>query len=160
MGYPSYIWPKEAVQRALALDANGATGSEIAAVLKSELNISFSRNAVIGKLHRLRGSKHLPAKVKSPPAARRVAAKVSPDKTGAIVSHKIVCDAIEPANNGKGYTIHEIRGCRWEVSGDPLVVNYRFCGRDVEPGYSFCVKHRAIAYTKPVILPKKHGIRR
>jgi GcrA cell cycle regulator len=52
--YPNaFNWTDEAIERAKALASNGATGSEIANDISLAHGVRVSRNAVIGKLHRL-----------------------------------------------------------------------------------------------------------
>lgn len=39
--------------------------------------------------------------------------------------------------------------CRWPL-GDPKDEDFRFCGRKVKTGQTYCEEHAAIAYVKPV----------
>ena len=38
--------------------------------------------------------------------------------------------------------------CRWPI-GDPKDENFRFCGRKVRVGQTYCEEHAALAYVKP-----------
>ncbi len=39
--------------------------------------------------------------------------------------------------------------CRWPL-GDPKDENFRFCGRKVRIGQTYCEEHSALAYVKPI----------
>jgi GcrA cell cycle regulator len=108
--------------------------------------IGLSRNAVIGKIHRLglwRGTAHTPrVRVRPRPAAfsqRRAlaAAYASASMVGAAaaVDSAKRCSLLELAEGQ----------CRWPIS-DPGAKDFCFCGNDAVGGLSYCVGHARLAY--------------
>jgi len=106
-------WTSERVETLRQLWGQGQTASQIAARLGGT-----TRNAVIGKAHRLGLSiKQAPPPVEEPPPP--------------------VIVAPPPAPNS--------RGCQWPV-GDPKQPDFHFCGQPSEIGRPYCAAHCAIAY--------------
>ncbi|MCB9958576.1 MAG: global cell cycle regulator GcrA-like protein [Rhodospirillaceae bacterium] len=113
-------WTDERIARLSELWGTGKSASEIAEILGG-----VTRNAVIGKAHRL-GLSGRPSPIKrreAPPAP-----------------------VVEPT----GTTILSLteRMCRWPI-GDPRNPGFRFCGRSILPGHSYCAEHAAQAYQAP-----------
>jgi len=153
MTTPSLVatWNPERVQQLRNFVVAGLTCSQIAA------EIGVTRNAVIGKIHRLGLSPGRPAGVPArscPPRARpprlpsqrrvlRLAAKTPfvPDPTAAqivLVDSAERCSLLE-LGQGK---------CRWPVS-DPGAVDFAFCGNDAITGFPYCAGHVRMAYRSP-----------
>lgn len=142
-------WTDERVERLKTLWAEGLSASQIA----SELG-GVTRNAVIGKVHRLglSGRVTTAAKPRAPRAPRlqRSArfgaigsvrhrsnlALASPDieyvEEDVVVSAEIVPLA-------RYLTLAELEpsSCRWPI-GDPASSDFRFCGAPALPGQSYC----------------------
>ena len=109
------MWTDETIALLRQSWESGLSASEIAKRLGN-----VSRNAVIGKAHRLR----LPSRP-SPIRAR-------PESSPAVA-------APAPAYGG--------RACAWPI-GDPGEEDFHFCAARAEPGRPYCAKHCAIAYRK------------
>mgnify|MGYP001985147509 CR=1 FL=1 len=127
-------WSDDRVAVLKRLWGEGKTAAEIA----KELGEGVTRNAVIGKAHRLKLSSRMSPiqqntkKVKSndsaPAAPRRVMKKV-------------------PIYLGKEVKMEDLRDkmCRWP-NGDPQTDNFSFCGCSTMEGLPYCENHAAIAY--------------
>lgn len=115
-------WTDERVEKLRELWGAGKSASEIA----DELG-NVSRNAVIGKAHRL-GLSGRPSPIKSKPGGKAKAAPKEPP----------------------GVTILTLteRMCRWPI-GDPKEPGFCFCGKPSNPGVPYCPAHAAIAYQNP-----------
>lgn len=96
--------------------SQGKTASEIALVL------GVSRNAVIGKVHRLALAGR-PSPIKSRPVETRT---LPPTGTATILA---LGD----------------RSCKWPV-GDPLAPDFHFCGKHAAQGMPYCLEHAQMAY--------------
>lgn len=127
-------WSDDRVDLLKKLWGEGKTAAEIA----KELGEGVTRNAVIGKAHRLKLSSRVSPiqqnakKIKSndspPPVMRRPAKKV-------------------PIYLGKELQMDELRDkmCRWP-NGDPQGDDFSFCGCATLEGTPYCADHAAIAY--------------
>jgi GcrA cell cycle regulator len=147
---PVATWNPERVEQLRNFVVAGLTCSQIAA------EIGVSRNAVIGKIHRLGLSPRRPAAVPArlcPPRARpprlpsqrqllRLQAKTfltDPTATPtALVDSAQRCSLLE-LTQGK---------CRWPIS-NPGASDFAFCGNDVIAGFSYCAGHARMAYRAP-----------
>lgn len=109
-------WTDERVTVLRQLWGNGKSASEIAALLGDNI----TRNAVIGKAHRL-GLSNSGTPVRKKPTA--------------------------PPLASAGATILNLtdRMCKWPI-GDPREPGFHFCGRPCQPGLPYCSEHAAIAY--------------
>ncbi len=155
-------WTDERVEHLKKMWLDGLSASQIA----SELAHGITRNAVIGKVHRL----GLSGRVKSPsPAPARVRPKARPeDEAGgpvAPISHGNLALAAEvrpvaaPAPRSTSddvvvpisqrVSIMELREsmCRWPL-GDPTTAEFRYCGAKMQAGVGgpYCTYHARIAY--------------
>jgi GcrA cell cycle regulator len=123
------------------------TCSQIAAA------IGVSRNAVIGKIHRLGLSSGrpagAPARANCPPRARhprgptqrrllRLAYAQTP--LDAIMSDVVVI-SLHPCS----LVDIDHHQCRWPI-GDPASPKFLFCGNDAIRGFAYCVGHARMAY--------------
>lgn len=128
-------WTDERVTILKQLWGEGKTAAEIA----RELGEGVTRNAVIGKAHRLKLSSRLSPiqqnakKIKS--SDKKVAPPM-PRKTRKV-----------PIHLGKELTLEDLREkmCRWP-NGDPQDENFSFCGCDAIEGSPYCEIHNDIAY--------------
>ncbi|MBL8643786.1 MAG: global cell cycle regulator GcrA-like protein [Rhodospirillaceae bacterium] len=114
------MWNDEKIGKLKKLWSEGLTTGEIGK------RLGVSKNAVVGKAHRL-GLKGRPSPIKRPEAA---AATAAPKK--------------EPV---KIFTLTDLNHntCRWPI-GDPKHEDFRFCGKQVYPGKPYCLDHCAQAY--------------
>ncbi|WP_337271356.1 GcrA family cell cycle regulator [Oryzifoliimicrobium ureilyticus] len=160
-------WTDERVEKLKKLWAEGLSASQIAAQLGG-----VSRNAVIGKVHRL----NLPGRAKaggSSAAARpqKRPAPVAPRATGypqraqtrpAVRSQEAVVvkqevdvetvavrrpstDVVVPISRRLGLTDLTERTCKWPV-GDPLKDDFHFCGCEASDSSPYCNYHQKLAY--------------
>lgn len=111
----SVVWTDERVQDLKRLWSEGLTTGEIGKAL------GVSKNAVVGKAHRL-GLKGRPSPIK------RVKQK-------------------QPKQDSRISSVIDLSAhtCRWPV-GDPKEPGFHFCGKPAIPGKPYCPEHAAIAY--------------
>jgi GcrA cell cycle regulator len=158
-------WTPSRVQQLQGCVTAGLTCSQIAA------EIGMTRNAVIGKLHRLglsTGGRKPAALAKQmregPLQARRqtrlvrllrsVHAEMAAAQTpaGAAPMKATQASVIESASieSARRCSLLELDGdrCRWPL-GDPTKPGFAFCGNDAVTGFSYCVGHARLAYRLP-----------
>lgn len=162
-------WTDERVEQLKKLWAEGLSASQIAAQLGG-----VSRNAVIGKVHRL----HLPGRAKSggsrAPRAKRpattqrsnYAARPASGGVSRVSSGGGAAAAFKPQVDAVAYEQAELRPiedvvvpiskklklveltehtCKWPV-GDPLLADFHFCGNDAGEDAPYCTYHSKLAY--------------
>ena len=153
-------WTDERIERLKKLWGEGLSASQIAAELGG-----VTRNAVIGKVHRL----HLSGRVKTTSAAAQRSRKTArPAVRAAAAPQRIVTTrgnlavvqtveaeemvAYRPAEEvvvpiSRRISIMELREgtCRWPL-GDPLNPDFVFCGGDCEVGKPYCTAHANVAF--------------
>ena len=152
-------WTEDRVEVLKKLWAEGHSASQIAKQLGG-----VTRNAVIGKVHRLGLSgRATPSRpVKRPPRLARPKPKILPDGTVKLPA-SAKADQLRPAEksamqaalppleqeDGKAATILTIRDsmCKWPI-GDPADPNFAFCGRKAIDG-PYCAEHAAMAFQPP-----------
>ncbi|RMF09448.1 MAG: global cell cycle regulator GcrA-like protein [Alphaproteobacteria bacterium] len=119
-------WTEERIERLKTLWEKGLSASQIA----SELGEGVTRNAVIGKAHRM-GLSSRPSPVKAEAAKPR---KPAPAKSAKKDAKKYVTllDLTE-------------RVCKWPI-GHPGEPDFHFCGKPSEPGMPYCKAHCEMAY--------------
>ena len=153
-------WTDDRVALLRRLWEDGQSASKIAAQLGG-----VTRNAVIGKVHRLglggraRGAEEAPASTPTPKAveietAIAVVETQAPEPV-AILAHRPApvfptpAPAPEPVALAvsKRVTIMDLREsmCRWPL-GDPTTPEFRFCGARSITGLPYCTHHAQIAY--------------
>ncbi|MEL6829508.1 MAG: GcrA family cell cycle regulator [Pseudomonadota bacterium] len=151
-------WTEERVEVLKKLWAEGHSASQIAKELGG-----VTRNAVIGKVHRLGLSgRATPSRpVKRPPRLARPKPRVGND--GAVIAPKPVRPAAESVpltaeraalaaippqtlEDGAAATILTIRDsmCKWPI-GDPADPKFAFCGRKSTSG-PYCAEHAKLAF--------------
>lgn len=133
-------WTDEQIIRLRELWDEGKSTGEIGKIL------GVSKNAVVGKAHRL----VLPAR---PSPIKRSAEEEQgeevnergrkPVKKAAPAKPK----SPKKDKNKKGVTLMELtsHSCRWPV-GDPKDEDFHFCGEEAELGKTYCAKHIAEAF--------------
>ena len=161
-------WTDERVERLKKLWSEGLSASQIAAQLGG-----VSRNAVIGKVHRLclpgrakagGAAPARPAKRAAPAAPRqqnftaRTATRTITRAAGAtLIREEVDADLyqemeIVPASNvvvpiSRRLALTELteRTCKWPV-GDPMKDDFHFCGNDSPDSSPYCTYHSRLAY--------------
>ena len=155
-------WTDERIEVLRKLWAEGMSASQIASSLGG-----VTRNAVIGKIHRL----GLSGRVKAPqarPGRSRGATAAAPVAMAApkpaaaprvmaagalavkVVEEPEMETAPEPAQVvplSAGITMMDLSAssCRWPV-GDPSAANFRYCGARAAPGDTYCRAHSEQAF--------------
>jgi GcrA cell cycle regulator len=162
-------WDLELIEQMKRCFHAGLSCSQIAG------EIGVTRNAVIGKLHRLgltRPRDLAAAQVAQRRTARLAGAKMASAKTprssspktwlpkrlrmSIAAQHDLLAAAFPaaqpraeeiPIHNGRGCTLLELgqAHCRWPV-GSPGAADFRFCGNEPVKGLPYCPGHTRIAY--------------
>ncbi|QRE73162.1 GcrA family cell cycle regulator [Methylobacterium aquaticum] len=149
-------WTKERVELLKRLWSDGRSASQIAAEIGG-----VSRNAVIGKVHRLGlAGRVLKANGTAPAGGRRAradsdAAAPVADAPSMLAPPPPALALVQPASSSATValpesarvTIMELREfmCRWPM-GDPSTPDFRFCGDRAIAGLPYCTHHCRIAY--------------
>ena len=137
-------WNEEKVNKLKELWGKGNTASQIAEIIGG-----LSRNAVIGKAHRL----NLSAKIKTRTATSNQNFENSlknnseiPQKRGRKSKFKslIIEKDFEPENPKQLEELDE-NSCKWPI-GHPDEKSFYFCGRSSLKDFSYCKLHLLYAY--------------
>lgn len=113
-------WTTEKIKQLKKLWQKGKSTVEIG----RELGIS--KNAVVGKVHRL--------ELSSRPSPIKKEATPKPQKQKLVV-------------NGKMSLLDlKLTSCRWPI-GEPKDTDFHFCGKDTITGKPYCSEHCKVAYT-------------
>lgn len=146
-------WTPERVEQLKGCVVTGLTCSEIAA------EIGVSRNAVIGKLHRLglsTGHSAGAAPPNRPPRARRrrlqrgflrLAFARAADGSAQPIADLALDAPVDSAHPCSLIEITEYK-CRWPI-GDPAAADFAFCANDAIAGFAYCAGHARMAYRMP-----------
>ena len=136
-------WNEEKVNKLKELWGKGNTASQIAEIIGG-----ISRNAVIGKAHRL----NLSAKIKTRTAASNkdfdssMVSKSTKNTRGRKSRFKslIIEKDFEPENPKQLEELDE-NSCKWPI-GHPDEKSFYFCGRNSLKDFSYCKLHLLYAY--------------
>ncbi|MBJ3776854.1 GcrA family cell cycle regulator [Acuticoccus mangrovi] len=162
-------WTDDRIETLRKLWADGLSASQIATALGG-----VSRNAVIGKIHRL----GLSGRVKSPkartpakraPVAPQRPAQPAPARVMAVgatavkvvereLPAPVVLPEAEIVSLHGGVTLLELTHscCRWPI-GDPSDANFRFCGARTAAGEVYCRAHAEQAFPARARKPKENA---
>ena len=150
-------WTEERVEVLKKLWAEGHSASQIAKQLGG-----VTRNAVIGKVHRLGLSgRATPSRpVKRPPRLARPKPPIRQEGTAQVPERSLeeprirrsdqhaIVSALQPAPvaDGEVATILTLRDsmCKWPI-GDPADPKFAFCGRKSDCG-PYCSEHAKVAF--------------
>jgi len=151
-------WTEEKVQKLKELWSKGRTASQIAEALGDT-----TRNAVIGKAHRL----NLEARAPSKQNGHSSASTNKPARRGtAPVSRKakfqsILLDKNFEPENPKSLEDLTDETCKWPI-GHPNEEKFYFCGRKPEGEFPYCKLHILYAFqpkgTKEEVLDKEDDV--
>jgi len=165
-------WTDDRVELLTKLWADGLSASQIANQLGG-----VTRNAVIGKVHRLGLSgRATTSRVKSSRPRRRPSQSRGEGRTSyptfgnaalkPYYDSEAKADAlpqpveeihIPPEQRRTILTLRETT-CRWPI-GDPSEEDFYFCGGSSEPGQPYCDHHARVAY-QPVQSRRRSGVNR
>ncbi len=137
-------WTEEREQRLRKLWEKGYTASQIAEMLGG----GTTRNAVIGKAHRL--------KLAARAASKQSKSLKKQDSVGGLnkqegyISRKsrfksLLLDKNFEVENPKKLEELSDKNCRWPI-GHPDEENFYFCGRNPVEGFSYCKLHVLYAF--------------
>ena len=156
-------WTEERVEVLKKLWLDGFSASQIA----KQLGGGLTRNAVIGKVHRLGLSgRAAPSQPQRPafkasrparPAPAPQAAPVlrRPEPALAVAEPTPLAFACEEAGSATVLTLGS-HMCKWPI-GDPSSEGFSFCGRASNDG-PYCVQHARVAYqAQPRKVPGKRS---
>ena len=136
-------WNEEKVKQLKELWGKGSTASQIAEIIGG-----ISRNAVIGKAHRLNLSSKI--KTRNPSSSQNFdnssEENSSKQKRGRKSKFQslIVEKDFEPENPKKLEELDE-SSCKWPI-GHPEEQSFYFCGRSSLKDFSYCKLHLLYAY--------------
>ncbi len=136
------IWTEERVALMRRLWAEGLTASQIAVRLDGA-----SRNAVIGKLHRMKLSADGQADAPRPVRTRAAVAPrpaVADGEAAAPARFTAVAILVEEPGLAT-FSSLEAHMCRWPI-GDPAADDFSFCGQALALGRPYCAQHSRTAY--------------
>lgn len=161
-------WTEERIAILKAGWEGGMTASQIA----EKLGEGVTRNAVIGKAHRL-GLESRPSPVKG---TEETAPAAEPEVTAAAPAAPAAVPASAPApaapaatkplakrgsRSGKAARVTLLdlneRICKWPI-GHPGEPDFHFCGKPVQAGFPYCSEHCLVAYQAQ--LPRRDRDRR
>ena len=136
-------WTEEKVSKLKELWGKGNTASQIAEIIGG-----ISRNAVIGKAHRL----NLSAKIKTRAATSSKNFENSVEKNNVQTKKSgrskfkslIIEKDFEPENPKQLEELDE-NSCKWPI-GHPNEKDFYFCGRSSLKDFSYCKLHLLYAY--------------
>ena len=136
-------WNEEKVEKLKKLWGKGSTASQIAEIIGG-----ISRNAVIGKAHRLNLSSKI--KLKNTSSNRSFNNSSEEDNSKQRQGRKskfkslLIEKNFEPENPKKLEELDE-SSCKWPV-GHPEEESFYFCGRSSLKDFSYCKLHLLYAY--------------
>ena len=163
-------WTDERVETLKKMWAEGQSASQIAKELGG-----VTRNAVIGKVHRLGlsnragSSAPAPEKKAAKPAAKKAATKptekvvevtvtprkpivpagqpLPPQPSANEISPETLANVREIEKGAKKISLMELteRTCKWPI-GDPATEKFWFCGLPVQAGKPYCEAHVSVAF--------------
>lgn len=146
-------WTDERVETLKKLWAEGLSAAQIANKIGG-----VTRNAVIGKVHRLglsgRATPAKPQRGCAPRAVERDKETAAPPAPREDVKSVIPePDFVAPLvlESGDSATVATISNnmCKWPI-GDPARDDFHFCGQTTLPGKSYCAYHARLAFQPPM----------
>lgn len=163
-------WTDERVERLKRLWAEGLSASQIAAQLGG-----VSRNAVIGKVHRLNlpgrakaggnssaarpakrpAQTQRPASFQNRPAASTTTRTVTRAAGATMLKEEVEAyeevevrrslNVVVPISRRLALTELTERTCKWPI-GDPMKDDFHFCGCEIADSAPYCTYHAKLAY--------------
>jgi len=153
------IWSDDLIARLEKLWAAGKSAGEIAAILGH-----VSRNAVIGKVHRLGLTRATQAIAKRPAVTKVKRAAPAQEQVsrnaGAVIQHLrrappkikpepyVVAEPVDIAPRMLSVLELTDQTCKYGI-GDVGEPGFGFCGHETAPGKPYCAGHCALTYRPP-----------
>jgi GcrA cell cycle regulator len=153
-------WTDERIEMLKSLYSDGLSASEIA----DEIGGGLSRNAVIGKAHRLglpRRRKAAPPIRRNVPTGRRAVSsgKISPRVPGRVTSRETYARNLAAAANRQAAvdivdlahdsphrcTFYRRTGCHWPIGDSSDLNTFMFCNEPNPDDGPYCAFHHSIA---------------
>ncbi len=145
-------WTEDRVETLKKLWTEGLSASQIA----KEMGEGVTRNAIIGKVHRLklsgRATPSRPPRPRAKPAPKpRIAATAAPRTSAPSVRREVPIAPVplepKPLPSGEFATVLTLTNhiCKWPI-GDPATPEFRFCGRKSSAASPYCDSHASQAY--------------
>jgi len=139
-------WTEEREQKLRELWEKDYTASQIAEMLGDT-----TRNAVIGKAHRLKLAARATSKQSRIPKRQNITANSVPNKQEGYISRKsrfksLLLDKSFPPENPKQLEELDDKNCRWPSQHHPNEEGFYFCGRPPVEGFSYCKLHVLLAF--------------
>jgi len=151
-------WTSEKVEKLKKLWAKGHTASQIAEMLGET-----TRNAVIGKAHRLELEARAPSKQSSIPKSRdgkQLKRSSAPTSRKAKFQSILLDKSFESENPKSLEELTELT-CKWPI-GHPNEDKFYFCGRKPEGEFPYCKLHVLYAFQpknqKEEVLDKENEV--
>ena len=130
-------WTYERVEKLKQLWEEGLTASRIAAELGE-----VTRNAVIGKAHRLGLSGRMASKKSNGGISIIRKKRINISQNQKVINIAPIIN--EPMNPTDFENIKDGL-CRWPL-GEPEEIDFKFCGRNTQEGFVYCQSHYKQAY--------------
>jgi GcrA cell cycle regulator len=161
----TFPWTDAQIETLRTMWQDGHSATQIAAEL-SEHVAPLTRNAVLGKIHRMgfaaREKKYVRPRSSPHPKPRQRKAQPGPDAkprlslqgkskglalwlAGASQPMPAEPDIVIPIEQRRALLDLTDETCRWPV-GDPLADNFYFCGAEPAAGAPYCAGHCRVAY--------------
>ena len=134
-------WTDERVEQLKQLWSEGLSASQIARQLGG-----VTRNAVIGKVHRLGlAGRATPARAERP--RMQVARRTARPRPAPVIQSPIIERDPIVDEHGRKTTVLTIndRMCKWPI-GDPAMNDFHFCGHPPKGGSPYCDAHCVKAF--------------
>lgn len=168
------VWDKEGIVDELReLVRDGHSASRMAAILYRKFKLQISRNAVIGKVHRLglvMPNSSPKRKRPKPKAERRAAPRPLKPRFASVGNSALSAlyqadpepfipsaeELVIPLAERKSIETLQDPDCRWPI-GDPQESDFHFCGKKKVAGLPYCEFHARKAFQPPQPKPR-HSI--
>ena len=138
-------WTEEREQRLKDLWEKGYTASQIAEMLGG----GTTRNAVIGKAHRLKLAARVASKQSKSPKKQDAASDLNKQERHISKKNRfrsLLLDKSFPPENPKQLEELDNKNCRWPSQHHPNEKGFYFCGRPPVEGFSYCKLHVLFAF--------------
>jgi len=155
-------WTEERVEQLKTLWAEGLSAAQIANKMGG-----VTRNAVIGKVHRLglsgRATPAKPQRGRSQTAEKKTdaagAKTVQPEVKSIIPEPEFIAPLVLDTGDRTTVTTIKNNMCKWPI-GDPATDDFHFCGQSTLSGKSYCAYHAHMAFQPPVRRTERREPRR